>query len=57
MKDQLQLLNVSSVPALQAAIKRLWVVGTPRLYLRKLSDSMPKRLKLVRDSKGEMTKY
>ena len=56
MKDQLQE-KVTSVPALQEEVKRLWCMGTPVELLKKLSDSMPRRLQAVIDAGGEMTKY
>ena len=57
MKDQLQEKKVTSVPNLIEEIKRLWCLGTPRDLLRTLSDSMPRCLQAVIDTKGEMTKY
>ena len=57
MKDKLQPLNVTSIQQLWEEIKRLWCTGTPTKYLKKLSDSMPRRLQMVVDSNGEMTKY
>ena len=57
MKDQLQEKKVTSVPALQEEVKRLWCMGTPVELLKKLSDSMPRRLQAVIDAGGEMTKY
>ena len=44
-------------PALQEEVKRLWCMGTPVELLKKLSDSMPRRLQAVIDAGGEMTKY
>ena len=55
--DQLQEKQVTSVPILQEEVKRLWCMGTPRELLKKLSDSMPRRLQCVIDAGGEMTKY
>ena len=57
MKDQLQNINITSVPMLQEEIKKLWVQRTPIAYLRKLCDSMPSRLQQVIDADGNMTKY
>jgi hypothetical protein len=49
--------NITSLPKLQEAIKRMWELDIWLSYFRKLSDSMPRRLQLVIDQKGEMTKY
>ena len=57
MKDQLQLINITSVPMLQVELKRLWVQRTPLAFLQKLSDSMASRLQHVIDAEGNMTKY
>ena len=57
MKDQLQEINITSVPMLQEEIKKLWVQLTPLAYLRKLAESMPRRLQQVIDAEGNMTKY
>jgi hypothetical protein len=35
----------------------MWVEDMPHAYFQKLSASMPRRLKLVLKSKGDMTKY
>jgi hypothetical protein len=39
-------------PALQQEIMKLWVLETTEEYLKKLSDSMPKRLLLVIKHRG-----
>ena len=57
MKDKLKEVNTISEPLLTAEIKKLWCTGLPNEYLRKLSDSMPDRIKIVIQNKGEMTKY
>jgi hypothetical protein len=49
--------NITSLPKLQEAIKRMCELDMGLSYFRKLSDSMPRRLQLVIDQKGEMTKY
>jgi transposase len=49
--------NITSLPKLQEAIKRMWELDMGLSYFRKLSDLMPRRLQLVIDQKGEMTKY
>ena len=57
MKDRLKEKNTISLPLLIDEIKKLWCTGLPDGYLRKLSDSMPDRIKSVIKNKGEMTKY
>jgi hypothetical protein len=39
------------------AIKLMWVEDMAIPYFKKLADSMPKRLQMVVDAKGELTKY
>ena len=57
MKDQLMERDTGSVPKLIEEIKKLWAQRTPDSYLKKLSDSMPKRLQMIIDASGDMTKY
>jgi transposase len=57
MKNKLKKMPITSVPVLKEEIKKLWVLNTSQEYLKKLSDSMPRRLQLVIEHKGEMTKY
>ena len=57
MKDRLKEKNTISLPLLIDKIKKLWCTGLPDGYLRKLSDSMPDRIKSVIKNKGEMSKY
>ncbi len=47
--------TITSQPKLIAAIKRMWVRDMPKEYFQKLSASMPRRLQMVIDQKGEMT--
>jgi hypothetical protein len=49
--------DISSVPKLITAIKELWTMELSTDYLKKLSDRMPGRLKMVIDAHGDMTKY
>jgi hypothetical protein len=49
--------DISSVPRLTAAIKELWTQELTPQYLWNLSDSMPKRLQMVIEAKGEAIKY
>jgi hypothetical protein len=39
------------------AIKMMWVKDMKLDYFQKLSDSMPRKLQMVIEGKGEMTKY
>ena len=41
----------------QDVADKLWRERTPTSYLRKLSDSMPRRLQQVIDANANMTKY
>jgi hypothetical protein len=56
MKEGLKSKDIGSAPKLQAELKKLWV-SLDQAMLRKLSDSMPRRLQMVLNAKGEMTKY
>jgi transposase len=56
MKNKLKKMTITTVPVLKE-INWLWVLNTSQKYLRKLSDSMPRRLQLVIEHKGELTKY
>ncbi len=49
--------DISSVPKLTAAINELWTQELTIQYLRNSSNSMPKRLQMVIEGKGEATKY
>ena len=57
MKNQLQEKDTGSVPKLIEAIKEMWCTEVTVNYLKTLSDGMPKRLQLVLEADGEMTKY
>ncbi len=57
MKNMLRKKDISSVPKLTAAIKELWTQELTAEYLKKLSDSMPRRLQMVIEAKGEAIKY
>jgi hypothetical protein len=57
MKNKLKKTTITSVTVLKEEIMKLWVLETSPEYLKKLSDSMPKRLELVCKYKEEMTKY
>jgi CRISPR/Cas system-associated protein Cas7 (RAMP superfamily) len=52
MKNKLKKRTITSVPVLKEEITKLWVLETLPEYLKKLSDSMPKRLELVYKSRG-----
>ena len=57
MKNQLKKKDISSVPKLTEEIKKLWVTTMKKDYFEKLSESMPKRMRLVIQAHGDMTKY
>ena len=57
IKDKLKYKNTISQGLLQDEIEKLWYEDLSPEYLRKLSDSMPNRIKMVIKNKGEMTKY
>jgi hypothetical protein len=54
MKNKLKKKSITSVPVLKDVIKKLWFLNTSQEYPKKLSDSMPRRLQLVIEHKGEM---
>jgi hypothetical protein len=49
--------TITSIPKLMQAIKKMWLKDMTRDYFKELSTSMPRRLHMVIDQKGEMTKY
>jgi hypothetical protein len=49
--------DITCLPKLMEAIKMIWVKDMKLDYFQKLSDSMPRRLQIVIEAKGEMTKY
>jgi len=59
MKDMLKFKNTISQDLLETEIQKLWDEDEElsQGYLRDLSNSMPKRIKMVIKNKGEMTKY
>ena len=57
MKNELRKKDISSVPKLIDELKSLWTSGLSHEYLKKLSDSMPRRMQMVIQAKGDMTKY
>jgi hypothetical protein len=56
IKNKLEKENTISYLRLVDAIKKIWIRLDPD-YFKKLSDSMPERMRLVIEHKGEMTKY
>lgn len=56
IKRDLGKLPILSIDALVERIRKLWTT-IDELYLKKLADSMPNRIKSVIKVKGEMTKY
>ena len=57
MKNKVCATNPSSLQNLQEEIQKVWCLEMSPAYFKKLSDSMPERLKMVIKSKGKMTKY
>jgi transposase len=57
MKNKLKDKAITSVPVLQQEILKLWTMEITQDYFKKLTDSMPERIKLVLEHRGEMTKY
>jgi hypothetical protein len=58
MKTQLQDTKVTTIEQLKTEITRLWALKMDdSVYLRSLVNSMPERLRLVRESGGNATKY
>jgi hypothetical protein len=57
LKNMLKKKDTSSVPKLISAIKELWTQELTIDHLQKLSDSMPRRLQMVIEAKGEAIKY
>lgn len=49
--------TITSVPKMMQAIKKMWVKDMSLDYFKGLSASMPRRLQMVIEQKGEMTKY
>jgi hypothetical protein len=49
--------KLKNLQELNTAITAMWVDDMPYDYFKKFSASMPKRLKLVLERKGNMTKY
>ena len=56
LKNKLQETRPSNIDDLQKELKKLWVILDSSCFAF-LADSMPKRLQMVIDCKGEMTKY
>jgi hypothetical protein len=49
--------SISSLPLLIRAIKMIWVKDLPVTLFKKLTHSMPKRMRMYIKNKGQMTKY
>ena len=56
LKSKIQETRPSNINDLQQELKKLWIT-LDSTYFVSLADSMPKRLQMVINSKGEMTKY
>jgi hypothetical protein len=57
MKNMLAKKDIGSVSKLTEAILQVWVNNLTPECLKKLSDSMPDRLKAVIATQGDTTKY
>jgi transposase len=57
MKNKLKEKAITSVPTLEQEIKMMWIKDISKDYFKKLTDSMPERIRLVIEHNGEMTKY
>jgi hypothetical protein len=57
MKKKLGGKDFSSVPKPTTEIKIMWTANICQEYFKKLSDSMPTRIRKVIAAKGETTKY
>jgi len=57
MKQNLDSCNTSSVPILKEELKKLWLLRLNHQMFKNLAESMPRRLQMVINNKGEMTKY
>jgi hypothetical protein len=49
--------TITSLPKLERAIKTMWVRDLPLSLFQKLAHSMPSRIKMCLENKGQMTKY
>lgn len=56
MKNKVEESRPSNINVLKETLKTLWV-HMDADYFKNLAESMPKRMQLVIDSKGDMTKY
>ena len=56
MKNKLQLTRPSNLKELQEKLKKLWIT-IDQTYFVSLAESMPRRIKYVIKTKGNMTKY
>ena len=56
LKNKLQQTQSNNIDDLQKELKKLWV-NLDSSYFASLADSMRKRLQMIIDCKGEMTKY
>lgn len=56
MKNELEKSRPTSILDLKDVLKKIWVT-MDSAYFTKLASSMPKRIQMVRENKGNMTKY
>ncbi|CAF3465208.1 unnamed protein product [Rotaria socialis] len=57
MKSKIRRACVSSLDELKEEIKRVWIREMTPEYFKNLAHSMPKRIQMVIEKKGQMTKY
>ena len=57
MKKRLAAKEAMSLLVLKEAIKKMWVMEMDSEYFKSLARSMPKRIKMILKSKGNMPKY
>ncbi len=57
MKTKLKSHDISSVLKLKEDILKMWTQDMSQEYLRTLRDSMPRRIKAVIKTRGDMMKY
>ena len=56
-KNKVECHDTGSIPKLQEVVKKVWRQEISKVDCKNLIKSMPDRLQMVIDNKGEMTKY
>ena len=57
IKTKLQEMDTGSIPKLKEAITNVWENGIEATTIDHLVESMPRRMAMVIEANGEMTKY